>query len=113
MNGPTVEYGAAADQTTADWLGLTDRKDKRDSTVTRDFPHDVALDAIDLSILRVAKARRVFRNCIQHRLDIRGRAGNHAQDLTRRRLLLQRLSKFSEQPHVLDGSRSLPLQRFG
>ena len=37
-------------------------------------------------------AARHFRNGVQHRLDIRRRASDHAQNFTRRRLLLQRSS---------------------
>ena len=50
---------------------------------------------------------RIFGNRIQHWLNIRRRAGDDAQDLTRRRLLLQRLFELVEQPHVLDGDHGL------
>ena len=39
--------------------------------------------------------------------EIGRRAGNHAQDFTRGRLLLQRFLEFLEQPDVLDGNYSL------
>ena len=78
VNGSTVKYGTARDQTTADRLGLADRKYRGHSTVACHFPHDVTLDAVNLSILRAAKPRRVFCDGIQHGLDIRRRAGNDA-----------------------------------
>ncbi len=40
-------------------------------------------------ISRVTKPRGIFGDRIEHRLDIRRRAGNDAQDFTRRRLLFQ------------------------
>ena len=55
----------------------------------------------------LAQPRRILCNGIQHRLNIRRRAGDHAQDLTRRGLLLQRLLEFLEQPHILDGDHRL------
>ena len=46
-------------------------------------------------------------NHVQHRLNIRRRAGDDAQDFARRGLLLQRLFEFLEQPNVLDGNYGL------
>ena len=46
-------------------------------------------------------------NYIQHRLNVRRRAGDHAQDFTCRSLLLQRLLEFLKQPHILDGDHRL------
>ena len=42
-------------------------------------------------IASFAQPRGIFGNDIQHRLNIRRRAGDDTQDFTRRRLLLQRL----------------------
>ena len=55
----------------------------------------------------IAQPRGILRDHIQHRLNIRRRAGDDTQDFTRRRLLLQRLLEFLEQPHVLDGDHGL------
>src|SRR4029450_2042951 len=44
---------------------------------------------------------------IQDRLNIRRRAGDHAQDFTSRGLLLQRLLEFVEQPNVLNSDYGL------
>ena len=52
-------------------------------------------------------SRRILRDSIQHRLNVRRRAGNDAQDLTRRSLLLQRFFEFLEQPHVLNRDHRL------
>ena len=61
----------------------------------------------DRSVSRSTNSRGIFRNRIQHRLNIRRRAGDDAQDFTRRSLLLQRFLEFLEQPHVLDGDHRL------
>ena len=66
-----------------------------------------AIDAIDCSVYRIAQPRSIFDNHVKHRLNIRRRAGDDAQDFTRRRLLFQRLLEFVEQPHVLDGDHRL------
>ena len=68
---------------------------------------DLTVDAPDLRIVCVAQPRRILRDRIQHRLNIRRRAGDDAQDFARRRLLLQRFLEFLEQPHVLDGDHRL------
>ena len=46
-------------------------------------------------------------NDVQHWLNIRRRAGDNAQDFTCRRLLLQRLFEFLEQPHILNRDHRL------
>jgi len=45
----------------------------------------------DAGDLRIAEARRAVRDGVKDRLDIRRRAGDHAQNLARRRLLLEGL----------------------
>ena len=54
-----------------------------------------------------AHPRRIFCDCVQHRLEIGWRAGNHPENFTRRRLLLQRFLEFIEQSHVLYGNDGL------
>src|SRR6266545_1541234 len=49
----------------------------------------------------------ILSHCIQHRLNVRGRAGDYAQNFTRRSLLFQRLLQFVEQPHVFNGDNGL------
>ena len=67
-----------------------------------------------MTVIRVAQPCRTFRYGIEHRLKIRGRAGNDSQNLARGGLLLQRLGKiavpflqFLEQPNILDGNNGL------
>ena len=49
----TVENGSSDCGTTPDRSGLSDRKGDGDTPVACHFPHKVALDAIDLSIMGV------------------------------------------------------------
>ena len=72
-------------------------------------PELVALHAwkIEASNARVCGA--ALRDGVEHRLDVRRRTADHAQDLARRRLLLQGLGEVAiagfqllEQPHVFD-----------
>ncbi len=72
----------------------------------------IAVNPTDHRHRRVAEPRSVLRDHIQHRLNIRRRAGNHAQDFTRRRLLLQRFLEFLEQPHILNGDNGLVSEGF-
>ena len=55
----------------------------------------------------LAEPRGIFSDHVQHRLNVGRRAGDDAQDFTRRGLLLQRFFEFLEQPHVLDGDDRL------
>ena len=65
------------------------------------------LNKANLCVSCLAEPRGIFGDRIKHRLNIRRRAGDDTQDLARRRLLLQRLLEFLEQPHVLDGDHRL------
>ena len=73
----------------------------------RHDPKFVAFKSVNIRVGCIAKPRGIFRDHIQHRLYVRRRAGDDAQDFTRRRLLLQRFLEFLEQPHVLDGDHRL------
>ena len=56
---------------------------------------------------RIADTRGVFEHGRKDRLQLAGRRTDDAQDIRRRRLLLQRLPQFIEQPRVLDGDDRL------
>ena len=66
-----VEYGAARRSTTVHGLiaRIIDRVTGDMSIVSR-HPNHVALNAMNKRILRVTQARGIFRNYIQHRLNI-------------------------------------------
>ena len=68
---------------------------------------DIAINAVHNGIGCATNTSSVLSNYIQHRLDIRRRAGDDAQNLARRCLLLQRFFEFVEQPHVLNGDHCL------
>src|SRR5687768_7339679 len=74
----------------------------------------VSVDSKDASVNRFTQSGSVLGQCVHDGLNVRGRTGNDAQYLTRRRLLLQGFSKvavaplqFLEQPYVLDGDDRL------
>ncbi len=54
----------------------------------------IAIHEADQGIVRTTDPRGILRNGIQHWLQIRWRASDHAQDLARCGLLLQSLAKF-------------------
>ena len=73
-----------------------------------------ALEARHDRVLSVAQPAGAAHDRVEHGLDVGGRAADHAQDLPRRRLLLERLRQLAvarlqlpEQPHVLDGDDRL------
>src|SRR5258705_9964600 len=75
---------------------------------------DLAVESIDVAVGGSAELRGVLDEGIQHRLEIERRTTNHLEDLSGRRLLLERLGQiaiprlqFSEQPDVLDGDNRL------
>src|SRR4030095_3809897 len=100
MDGMPSEHRAAIGRPTdererglADWAKVY-------RTVMGDEEEPVAVAAEDASVLRPAEGRRPLCHGVEHRLDVRGGAADHPKDLARRRLLLQRLFRLVEQPHV-------------
>ena len=75
--------------------------------------------AIDQRIACFTKPRRILRDYIQHRLNIRRRTGDHTQNFARCRLLLQSFGnlaitflQFFEQPDVFDRDHGLIREGF-
>src|SRR5262245_56356316 len=62
----------------------------------------IAVYSVNNRVVRPRNSRGVFGDSVQHRLNIRRRAGDDAQNLPRRSLLLERLLEFLEQPHVFE-----------
>ena len=75
----------------------------------RDQLERIAFDESDDRIVRIADARGVLGNGVQHRLKIRRRAGDDTQDLTRRGLLLQRLGEVAVAPSSSLNSRTFSM----
>ena len=67
----------------------------------------LTVDQTDVALLCTDETHRIGNYRVQHRLNIGRRAGNHAQDFTRCRLLLQRFLEFLEQPDVLQRDHCL------
>src|SRR5262245_22937333 len=70
-------------------------------------PEHVPFDKSDGRVVGAAHARGIFRDHVQHRLNIRRRAGNDAQDFTSRSLLFQRFLELLEQTHILNRDHGL------
>src|SRR5262249_11517968 len=73
---------------------------------------NVSVQTSDCGILSVTKLCCILHDHVQHRLNIRRRAGDDPQNFTRCSLLLQRLFEFLEQPHVLDSDHRLLSEGF-
>src|SRR5262245_1315176 len=69
--------------------------------------HDVSVKQAQHAIFGAADACGALSYGFLHRLDVRRRAGDHAQDFTRRGLLFERFVELLEQPHVLNGDHRL------
>ena len=79
-----------------------------------DPPECISVKPTNNGIIGLTKPRSIFRNHVQHRLNIRRRTRDHAQDLTRCRLLLQGFGEVTvadlllvNKPCVLDGNDRL------
>ena len=70
-----------------------------------------AVEARNDAHLGVTQLFRAFADDVEYRLNVRWRARDDAQDLADCRLLIQRLLRFVEQAHVLDGDRRLLRER--
>jgi hypothetical protein len=87
--------------------GSADRGCRRLRSMRRNDPERLPFQAPDRGIRGAAEARGACGHDIHHRLEIGRRAGDHSQDLRRRRLLFQGLLRLLEQPNVLDGNHRL------
>src|SRR5687768_16146112 len=86
-----VDYGPASGVAAAH--GPLDRH--RGRPEPRHQPEHVAVYAKHLSIARVTQPCGVLSDYLQHGLDIRRRAGDYSENLTRRRLLLKRFGEIA------------------
>jgi hypothetical protein len=65
-----------------------------------DHGKNITIDATDKSVTRVAQSRGTLRDHVQHRLNIRRRAGDHPQNVASRSELFQGFITFA--PYGLD-----------
>ncbi len=110
VDGRPIDDGAPGDPIPVDRPPL----ERRNRPVGGGWNEQVAVQAIDLGIARVAQLSRMPGHRVQDRLEIGRRARDHAQDLARGRLLLQRRGEIgvpglqlAEQPRVVDGDHRL------
>src|SRR5688572_31028215 len=85
----SVEHGTTIHRSTADKKTLFAARPENWPIMRGPIQH-VTINAEDNSIVCAANTGSVFGDDVQHRLDIRRRAGDHAENFTRRGLLLER-----------------------
>jgi hypothetical protein len=90
VNRPSLEDRATGRKSSHERHSrLTDRADDRDGAMVSDDTQHISVHAVDHSIDRVTEARRLLRDGVENGLKLSRCAGDGAEDLTRRRLLLQ------------------------
>ena len=79
----------------------------------------IAPDARNICLVRATQPSRQFGQCVEHGLQIEGRAADNLEHIGGGGLLLQRFGQIVgaclhlvEQPHVLDGDCGLVGERF-
>ena len=83
----------------------------RGRSLRRKVPKHVSLDQVHRRGGRIAQPRGPIGDRVEHRLHVGWRTRYDAQDFGDRRLLVQRLLRFVEKPHIVDGDRGLAGKR--
>jgi hypothetical protein len=102
VDGHGVDHGATARNISSNPHGIDPSR-----PVDGHGLQEVSLNLANGGIGRATEPRSACRDRLHHGLDVGRRARDHPQDVGRRRLLLERLSRLVEQPHVLDGDDGL------
>src|SRR5512138_3104981 len=89
MDGLSLEHSATGDESTAH----RDKWQRRNWAVVGDESQVVSLQSANEYVVRPAEARGARRDRVKDWLHIGWRPTDHAQDLARGRLLLQRLAR--------------------
>jgi hypothetical protein len=106
VNGSSVNCGSAGYRVTIHSSGFSAAPCRQRPEVSYGAKL-VTINSMNHDVVGIAEPRCTFDKRIQYRLNIRRRAGDYAQDLTSRRLLLQRLLEFLEQSNILDRDHGL------
>src|SRR5262245_16088956 len=107
MNRLAIDHGSAGYRTAVDGRTLLANSCRKKRRVLRSDSKRVVVRQKDSRVIGAANFCGVFSHNIQNRLKVRRRAGDDAQDLARRSLLLQRFLEFLEKPHVLNSDDRL------
>ena len=75
--------------------------------IHRHVPQHFPVDPIYRRVDGIAQSGGALHDRVKDRLHVRRRARNDAENVRCRRLLLQRLLRLIEQPHILDGDDGL------
>jgi hypothetical protein len=102
VDRPRLEDRAPTDRPTAQRHG-----ERRNRAVMGGRVELVAVAAKDDGVECLAQPSGAFRQRVEHRLDVRRRATDDAQNLARRRLLFESVLRLLEDPRVLEGDDGL------
>src|SRR5919106_575459 len=91
---------------------LTGRVCRGESPYTRRDREHLAVNSVDKNVGSLAEPPGILGYNIQYWLDVCRRTGDYAQNLARRRLLLQRLLEFVKKPDILDSNDGLVGESF-
>jgi hypothetical protein len=107
MDRLPVGHDSSADEVPTDREGLSDRHWSAQRSTPRHETQLLPFETVDRRVHRPAHPGGVLDDGLHDRLQIGRRTRDHPQDLTRGGLLLERLFRLVEQPHVLDGDHGL------
>ena len=112
VHGLPVKYGPSGDVPAHQWETSPQREGNR--AVMRNHSVRFSVHLKQRCIVGSAEMDGALGECVQHRLEIRGRGADHPEDLGRRCLLLKRRRQVAvtrlellEQAHILDGDDGL------
>src|SRR5262245_20354768 len=93
VDGFSVDHASPGYPVAADDYSFLESVQYRKSPIGRHHFKQIALNAKDMRVLRATHTRSVFGHGIKDRLDVGRRAGDYAQDLGGRCLLLERFAQ--------------------
>ena len=92
VNCFSVDHCPADKSTAGHWSSFLSSEDRYRS-MQSDEPKLITVSTPNCRVACITKARRIFCDHVQHRLNVSWRTGDDAQDFTRHGLLLQGLAK--------------------
>jgi len=111
VDRPPFQYRSAVDHTADQWDDEPAKGPVGDRAVVSDEAESIVVQPEDRGVRRLAQPSRALGHGVEHRLDVGRRAADDAQDLARRRLLLQRLGEVAVGVRQLARARlHLPLE---
>src|SRR5919108_2559862 len=95
VNRLPIDYGSTTHRATVQWCLKTDWASRR-SSIPSNFTELISVREHKHTRIRCSTdSGRILSDGVQHRLDISGRAGNHAENLARSGLLFERFGELT------------------